>query len=160
MYGMAQQVRNSNFRADILQHVVDGSGALQSTACGILHPRGIQCLFHHGLRSRGNGQDHRFAPSLLHRTLESVRFSPRARVHSRHLNGGHYDRLSDIADSVARRPSLQDRPDTQAHQGCQGYKEIALRSGRQFAGSLQHRRASSPYNLHLRHYRHVRVRSR
>lgn len=154
------QVRNSNIRADIPEHADHGHRALQPAAPDILHTRGVERLFHHGFLTRGDSQDNRFAPPLLHRALEPLRLRAGASLDPRYPHGGHNDRFSRITDFASSGEGLQNRKDIAAHKGRQGYQKIALRPGRQSAGTVQHRCLAGVNYLHLRHHRHVRFRTR
>lgn len=58
---------------------------------------------------RSDSKNSRSSVSLLHGTMERVRFPAGAGVDPGHLDGGHHDRPSDLANLATSRPSVQDR---------------------------------------------------
>lgn len=58
---------------------------------------------------RSDSKNSRSSVSLLHGTMERVRFPAGAGVDPGHLDGRHHDRPSDLANLATSRPSVQDR---------------------------------------------------
>ena len=69
-------------------------------------------------------QDHRPALHVLHGGGERVRLCSGDRLHRGHRHGGHDDRLPRLAHPPQGRQGLQDRTDTQAHQGMYGVRTL------------------------------------
>ena len=66
---------------------------------------------------RGHCQDHWSTPSLLHHSLELVWLCPRDCLHRWHCHGGHDGGLPGLSHPPQGGQGLQDREDTEAHQG-------------------------------------------